>query len=214
MTKHMTHLIRFVQQYSGTLVDPYGRCYVARVYSARRPDDVWDGWFVFFPLDGGRALATDRETTQSNLAAIRYWASGITTLYLYGALERAQALQPEAVLARRRAQAEEQEALARAEAAAYEEAAHAARLETLDADRRRREAEVQLLAEREATARAAARLHGQAAASARNEASEANRRRREFMRQHSSEGRASRQSARATAHDRARRSRRRKPKDA
>jgi hypothetical protein len=210
----MTHSIRFVQQYSGTLVDPYGRRYVARVYGARRPDDLWDGWFVFFPLDGVQALATDRETTQNSFGALRYWASGITTIYLDGALERALTMQPEAVLARRRAQAEGEETLARAEAAAYEDAAHAARLEALDADRRRREAEALLLAEREATARAAARLHDQAAASARNEASEANRRRREFMRQHSSEGRASRQSARAAARDRAGMSRRRTQKGA
>jgi hypothetical protein len=210
----MTHLIRFVQQYSGTLVDPYGRKYVARVYSARRPDGVWDGWFVFFPLDGGRPLATDRETTQSSLAAVRYWAGGITTIYLNGALERARALLPETVLARRKAQAEGEEALARAEAAAYEEAAHAARIEALDADRRRREAEALLLAEREATARVAARLHDWAAATARNDASEANRRRREFMRQHSSAPRGSRASERAVAHSRPRVSRRRKQKGA
>ena len=206
----MTHLIRFVQQYSGTLVDPYGRQYVARVYGACRPDGLWDGWFVFFPLDGGRPLATDRETTQSCLAGVRYWAGGITTVYLDGALERACALLPEAVLARRRAQAEGEETLARAEAAAYEEAAAAARIEALDADRRRREAEALLLAEREAAARAAARLHDQAARSARVDANEANRRRRAFMRRQSSEGHASRSSARAVAPDRARVSRRRK----
>jgi hypothetical protein len=210
----MTQLIRCVQQYSGTLVDPYGRKYVARVYSARRPDDVWDGWFVFFPLDGGRALATDRETTQGSLAAVRYWAGGITTIYLEGALERARALLPETVLTRRKTQAEGEEVLARAEAAAYEEAAHVARIEALDADWRRREAEALLLAEREATARAAARLHDQAAATARNDASEANRRRREFMRQHSSAPRRSTASERAVAHSSPRVSRRRKQKGA
>jgi hypothetical protein len=133
----MAHFIHFVQQYSATLVDPYGRRYVARVYGACRPDDLWDGWFVFFPLDGGRAVATDRETTQGSLAAVRYWASGISTVYLDGALERARAMLPEARLARRHAQAEGEEALARAEAAAYEAAAHAARKAALDADRRR-----------------------------------------------------------------------------
>src|SRR5687767_11295929 len=102
---HMAYFVRFLQQYSGTIIDPDGRRYVARVYAACRPDDRWDGWFVFFPLDGGRPLATDRETTQSSLAAVRYWAGGITTLYLEGALERARGLLPEAILARRRAQA-------------------------------------------------------------------------------------------------------------
>jgi hypothetical protein len=78
------HTVYFVQQYAGILVDPYGRRYAARVYGACRPGDLWDGWFVFFPLDGGRTLATDRETTQSTLAAVRYWASGITTVDLNG----------------------------------------------------------------------------------------------------------------------------------
>ena len=178
----MDDLVRFVLQYAGTLVDPYGQRYVARVYAARRPDGHWDGWFVFFPLDGGRPLATDTETTQSSLGAVRYWATGITTLYLDGALERAGRHLPEARLAGRRAQAEEEAELARAEAAAYEDAADAARLEALDAERRRRETEALLLAEREAAARAAARQHDRAAQSARHEASEAKRSRREFMR--------------------------------
>ena len=208
VTKHMAHFIQFVQQYSATLVDPYGRRYVARVYGACRPDDLWDGWFVFFPLDGGRAVATDRETTQGSLAAVRYWASGISTLYLYGALERARAMLPEAQLARRQAQAKEEEARARAEAADYEAAAHAARKAALDTDRRRRETEAMLLAEREATARAAARLHDQAARSARYDASEAHRRMREFMRKHSSERRyTSQPSARPVAADAPRRRR-------
>jgi hypothetical protein len=197
----MAHSIHFVQQYAATLVDPYGRRYVARVYGTCRPENLWDGCFVFFPLDGGRAVATNRETTQGSLAAVRYWASGISTVYLDGALERARAMLPEARLARRQAQAEGEEALARAEAAAHEAAAHAARKAALDADRRRRETEAMLLVEREATARAAARLRDQAARSARYDASEAHRRKREFMRKHSSERRhASQASARAHNH--------------
>jgi hypothetical protein len=86
-------------------------------------------------------VATDRETTQGSLAAVRYWASGISAVYLDGALERARAMLPEARLARRHAQAEGEEALAQAEAAAYEAATHAARKAALDADRRRRETE-------------------------------------------------------------------------
>jgi hypothetical protein len=79
------------------------------------------------------------------------------------ALERARALLPEVRLARRRALAEPEEELARVEAAAYEEAAHAARIQALDADRRRRrEAEELLLAEGEAAARAGSRLHDRA----------------------------------------------------
>jgi hypothetical protein len=130
------------------------------------------------------------------------------------ALERARALLPEVRLARRRALAEPEEELARVEAAAYEEAAHAARIQALDADRRRRrEAEELLLAEGEAAARAGSRLHDRAAASARHDASEAKRRRCEFMRRRqASKRQASRPQPRAEAADSAPASRRRTPK--
>src|SRR5919202_3822224 len=144
-------MVHFVMQYSQVLVTPAHEEYVVRVYAATHAEGRWDGWFVFFPLRGGRELATDRETTQSSLAAVAYWASGISTTYLEGALERARALLPEARLARRAQHAEREEELARAEAAAYAHAAAAARLEAREAARRRREAEVQLMAERAAT---------------------------------------------------------------
>jgi hypothetical protein len=171
-------MVHFVMQYSQVLVTPAHEEYVVRVYAATHAEGRWDGWFVFFPLRGGRELATDRETTQSSLAAVAYWASGISTTYLEGALERARALLPEARLARRAQHAEREEELARAEAAAYAHAAAAARLEAREAARRRREAEVQLMAERAATARMEADLHERAAAAARAEAREAERLRR------------------------------------
>jgi hypothetical protein len=175
-------MVHFVQQCPQILGAPDGHEYVARVYAARQPDGLWDGWFVFFPLHGGRALATDRETTQSTLAAVDYWATGITTTYLEGALGRARALLPEARLARRAQQAEREEELARAEAAAYADAAAVARLEARDAERRRREAEELLMAERAVSARSAADLHERAAAAARAEARDAERQRRQAER--------------------------------
>src|SRR5436190_15293862 len=120
-------MVHFVQQYSQVVGSQAPHEYVARVYASQQPNGRWDGWFVFFPLHGGRALATDRETTQSSLSAVDYWATGITTTYLEGALERALALLPEARLARRAQQAQREEEFAREEAAAYAEAAAAAR---------------------------------------------------------------------------------------
>jgi transitional endoplasmic reticulum ATPase len=49
----------------------------------------WRAWIEFAPDGGGTALRTDRETTQPNRAATAYWASGLTPLYLEGALQRA-----------------------------------------------------------------------------------------------------------------------------
>jgi hypothetical protein len=172
-------MVHFIQQYSQVVHGKDHRHYVARVYAAQHPDrSRWDGWFVFFPLDGGRELATDRETTQSSLSAVAYWATAITTTYLEGALERARALLPERRLARHVQQAAQEEEMARAEAAAYAEAAAAARLEMRVAEQRRREAEELLVSERAVCAREAAELHERAAAAARAEAHEAERRTR------------------------------------
>jgi hypothetical protein len=165
-------MVHFVMQYSQVLVADHNE-YVVRVYASSHAPARWDGWFVFFPLRGGRELATDRETTQNSLAAVSYWATGISTTYLEGALQRARALLPEARLSRRAHHAEREEDVARAEAAAYAEAAAMARLQAHHAAKRRREAEEQLMAERAVAARMAAELHERAAAAARAEAREA-----------------------------------------
>ena len=66
-----------------------GRVYRPRAYANPQPSGVCEGWLVFFPIDGGRALASDRETTQSSFDALVNWAAKITVVYLAGALERA-----------------------------------------------------------------------------------------------------------------------------
>ena len=43
----------------------------------------------FDPADGSAPSRTGRETTQPNLADLEYWASGLTPVYLEGALSRA-----------------------------------------------------------------------------------------------------------------------------
>jgi hypothetical protein len=66
-----------------------GRRYTARACGRERSDARWEGWLEFVPDDGTEVLRTPRETTQPNLADLRYWASGLTPVYLEGALERA-----------------------------------------------------------------------------------------------------------------------------
>src|SRR5688572_24774066 len=175
-------MVHFVQQYSEVAVSDEGRRYVARAYAAPRPDGRWDGWFVFLPLEGGRELATNWETTQRSLAQVKYWAEAISTVYLEGALKRAWASSPEALLGRRAQRAEQEEELAKAAAAAYTQAAAEARAAAVRAKHNRRDAEERLLAERAAAARAAAVVQARAAAAARAEAAEAERRRRELHR--------------------------------
>ena len=76
-----------VQQYELIAMD--GRWFRPRVYGDRQPDGSWDGWLVFFPLDGGPAIASDRETVQRTFDALGLWATGLTRTYLDGALARA-----------------------------------------------------------------------------------------------------------------------------
>jgi hypothetical protein len=55
----------------------------------------WEGWIEFVPIGGGDPVRSSRETTQPNRADLEYWATGLTGIYLEGALDRA--LQPLAI---------------------------------------------------------------------------------------------------------------------
>lgn len=54
---------------------------------------LWQGWLEFEPISGpgagGPPLQSPRETTQPNRTDTIYWATGLTPVYLEGALERA-----------------------------------------------------------------------------------------------------------------------------
>jgi hypothetical protein len=64
--------------------------YEALTFGAQRADGTWEGWIEFQPLTAaGAHRSTDRETTQPNLEALAYWASGLEPVFLEGAFERA-----------------------------------------------------------------------------------------------------------------------------
>jgi len=65
-----------------------GRTYIAQACGREREDRIWEGWLEFVPDDGSPVLRSQRETTQPNRTALEYWASGLTPIYLKGALER------------------------------------------------------------------------------------------------------------------------------
>ena len=65
-----------------------GSVYVAQACGRQREDGMWEGWLEFVPDDGSVVLRSERETTQPNLTDLEYWASGLTPVYLQGALER------------------------------------------------------------------------------------------------------------------------------
>jgi len=99
------------------LMEMEGRWYRPRAYGARQPDGMWGGWLLFFPLAGGTAISSGRETTQSTFEALVVWASGLTDVYLEGALVRALRI------------AEQPPLLARLAAAEYEALEDAERFE-------------------------------------------------------------------------------------
>jgi hypothetical protein len=63
--------------------------FVAQAWGRQRADGTWEGWLEFVAGRSATVLRSPRETTQPNLAALEYWASGLTPVYLVGALERA-----------------------------------------------------------------------------------------------------------------------------
>lgn len=78
-------------KFSEAVTDRSGATYTAQV-CGREANEVWEGWIEFIPNDpGAEPLRTARETTQPNRVDLRYWASGLTVVFLEGALERAKA---------------------------------------------------------------------------------------------------------------------------
>jgi hypothetical protein len=71
-----------------------GRVYSVQACGLQRDDGLWEGWLAFFDA-AGRALRTGRETVQSSVSALEYWASGLTLVYLEGALARVEPAMPE-----------------------------------------------------------------------------------------------------------------------
>jgi hypothetical protein len=137
-------MVELIHQFRTLLPLADGRLYAARAYADRQPSGLWEAWFVFFPLETGEPVATDRETTQSKREDVVYWATGITPTYLEGALGRAFEAQPETRLARRVARAELEAAYAQAEADLYRAAADEARTWARAAAAERRAIEAEL----------------------------------------------------------------------
>jgi hypothetical protein len=76
-------------QFSDPIVDALGNAYIARACGSEMPDGLWQGWIEFLGVAGNQAVRTGRETTQPNRQDTFYWATGLTAVYLEGALERA-----------------------------------------------------------------------------------------------------------------------------
>ena len=65
-----------------------GRQYRAQACGRERENGQWEAWLEFEDLTTGEILRSQRETTQPNQADAAYWATGLTPVYLEGALDR------------------------------------------------------------------------------------------------------------------------------
>ena len=77
-------------EFTEPVVDEDGQIYAAQACGREADDGMWQGWIEFFPEAGGGVLRSGRETTQPNRQDLMYWATGLTAVYLEGALHRAQ----------------------------------------------------------------------------------------------------------------------------
>ena len=76
-------------EFADPIADTDGNSYMARACGAEMPDGMWQGWIEFVPVGDGEPVRSARETTQPNHADTVYWATGLTYVYLEGALRRA-----------------------------------------------------------------------------------------------------------------------------
>jgi hypothetical protein len=76
-------------QFEDTVSGPDGRVYTARVCGRKADDGLWEGWIEFTPHGEGMVLRTPRESEQPKRSDLEYWATGLTAVYLEGALRRA-----------------------------------------------------------------------------------------------------------------------------
>jgi hypothetical protein len=76
-------------EYQHLVVAPDGTTYRARGCGSPMTGNGWQGWIEFIPSNGGDPVRTGRETTQPNRVDTEYWATGVSAVYLEGALRRA-----------------------------------------------------------------------------------------------------------------------------
>jgi hypothetical protein len=79
-------------EYDTILESAEGR-WAPRACTRIADDGLWEGWIEFVPIGGGARgpIRSGRETEQPNRDGVLYWASGLTQVYLEGALARARA---------------------------------------------------------------------------------------------------------------------------
>jgi hypothetical protein len=82
-------MAELLASFSAPISDVFG-VFHARAVGRVAPDNMWEGWVEFVPVDGGgQVLVSGIESRQPERAHLVYWANGLTPVYLEGALSRA-----------------------------------------------------------------------------------------------------------------------------
>jgi len=76
-------------EFDAAFPGPDGATYTPRACTRLASDGLWEGWLEFTDLETGVVLRSGRETTQPTRDDVIYWATGLTRVYLEGALVRA-----------------------------------------------------------------------------------------------------------------------------
>ena len=76
-------------EYADVVTAQDGRRFAVRACGGKGTNGLWQGWLEFIPVGAGEPVRSGRETTQSNRDDAIYWATGLTPVYLEGALSRA-----------------------------------------------------------------------------------------------------------------------------
>lgn len=76
-------------QFTDPVADQDGHFYTARACGGEMDGGLWQGWIEFVPAGASEPVRSGRETTQPNRSDAIYWATGLTHVYLEGALRRA-----------------------------------------------------------------------------------------------------------------------------
>ena len=77
-----------VAQFETPVRDREGLLYTSTVCGRERDDGLWEGWIEFTNIETRKVVRSTRETTQPNFTDLKYWATGLTEVYLEGALDR------------------------------------------------------------------------------------------------------------------------------
>ena len=79
-----------LMEYEAIVSETDGSQWKPRACGRRGEGHMWEGWIEFVPLNRASSpVRSRRESTQPSRESLIYWATGLTPVYLKGALERA-----------------------------------------------------------------------------------------------------------------------------